>query len=57
MVRHDRLTLELWVFLLGLGLFIIGNMGIHSAVATVGLLIMVIGVVIYLAELSRVFRH
>jgi hypothetical protein len=32
-------------------------MGIHSAVATVGLLIMVIGVVIYLAELSRVFRH
>jgi hypothetical protein len=57
MVPHNRLTMELWVFLFGVGLVMVGNIRGDSVVATIGILIMVVDVVVYLVELARVFRY
>jgi hypothetical protein len=57
MVPNNRLTMELWVFLVGVGLVMCGNIRGDSVVATIGILIMVVDVVIYIAELARVFRY
>ncbi|NGQ93961.1 hypothetical protein G3578_02080 [Brevibacillus sp. SYP-B805] len=57
MVPQSRLTMELWGYLTGVGLVMCGNLFGASAVAALGICIMLADVALFLVELARVFRY